>query len=65
MLFIGYKSVVPLPDEGLRFALYFFAGYSALGAAVLVFLKVTGKDAWLTRVGEAADSADNADNAGG
>jgi amino acid transporter len=48
MLFVGYKAVVPLPDQGLIVAVYFFLGYSALGAGVLLFLKLSGRDAWLT-----------------
>jgi len=55
MLFLGYKSLVPLPDEGLRFAVYFFIGYSALGAAVLLFLKWSGRDAWLQRVSDGVE----------
>jgi hypothetical protein len=58
MLFFGYKSVVPLPDAGLRFAVYFFVGYSALGAGVLGFLKLSGRDAWLERVNEDVRRAD-------
>jgi hypothetical protein len=52
---LGYKSLVPLPDEGLRFAVYFFIGYSALGAAVLLFLKWSGRDAWLQRVSDGVE----------
>jgi amino acid transporter len=57
MLFFGYKSVVPLPDEGLRYGIYFFVAYTALGAGVLVFLKVTGRDAWLNQVDPGAQAA--------
>jgi amino acid transporter len=54
MLYAGYRSVVPLPDPGLTVAIYFFLGYTALGAAVLVYLKLSGRDAWLSSVGQGA-----------
>jgi hypothetical protein len=49
--------VVPLPDPGLAIAIYFFLGYSALGAAVLLYLKLSGRDGWLAEAGEAAENA--------
>jgi len=61
MLFFGYKAVVPLPDEGLRVAVYFFLGYSALGAAALLFLKLSGRDAWLARAGQRFEPEASAD----
>ena len=57
ILYAGYRSVVPLPDPGLAIAIYFFLGYSALGAAVLLYPKLTGRDAWLAEAGAAAESA--------
>jgi amino acid transporter len=49
ILYAGYRSVVPL-DPQLRGAVYFFLGYTALGGAVLGYLKLSGRDAWLTRL---------------
>jgi amino acid transporter len=60
MLFFGYKAVVPLPDPGLLVAVYFFVGYSALGGAVLLFLKLTGRDAWLTQAEQGVTELDEA-----
>jgi amino acid transporter len=56
MLVVAYKSLFPLPDERLRFAVYFFLGYSALGGLVLLYLKLTGRDAWLAEAGQAAEN---------
>jgi len=47
--------VVPLPDPGLSISVYFFLAYSALGGAVLVYLKLTGRDAWLRALGAGAE----------
>ena len=57
MLYAGYRSVVPLPDPGLSVAVYFFLGYSALGFGVLLYLKLSGRDAWLAEAGEAVENA--------
>lgn len=61
MLFFGYKAVVPLPDQGLRVAVYFFLGYSVLGAAVLLFLKLTGRDGWLEQAEQSVGPDDDAE----
>ncbi|HVY27843.1 MAG TPA: APC family permease [Polyangiaceae bacterium] len=57
MLVVAYKSLFPLPDPRLVVAVYFFFGYTALGGVVLLYLKLTGRDAWLAEAGEAAESA--------
>ena len=57
ILYAGYRSLVPL-DPQLKGAVYFFLGYTALGGAVLGYLKLTGRDAWLTRL-ELAQSVEN------
>src|SRR5260370_17139407 len=44
MLFVGYKSVVPLPDPPARYALFVFLGYTALGGALLAYLKSRGRE---------------------
>jgi amino acid transporter len=35
VLYVGYRSMVPLPDDSSRYALYLFVGYSALGGVAL------------------------------
>jgi len=47
MLYVGYKSVVPLPDPPARYALFVFLGYTALGGAMLAYLKSRGREDWL------------------
>ena len=63
MLVVAYKSLFPLPDPRLIFAVYFFLGYSALGGLVLLFLKLSGRDGWLAEAGNAAESALGRDSA--
>jgi amino acid transporter len=35
VLYVGYRSMVPLPDDSSRYALYLFLGYTALGGVVV------------------------------
>jgi amino acid transporter len=49
MVYVGYKSIVPLPDGPARYALLFFGIYTALGAALLMYLKSRGREDWLDR----------------
>jgi amino acid transporter len=49
MLFVGYKSIVPLPDPPARYALVLFVVYTGLGGALLAYLKWRGREDWLER----------------
>jgi len=51
VLYVGYRSMVPLPDDSSRYALYLFVGYTALGGVVLLVLKLRGREEWLHRAG--------------
>ena len=53
VLYVGYKSVVPLPDPPARYAILFFALYTAIGAAILVYLNRRGREDWLEKAGQA------------
>lgn len=53
VLYVGYRSVVPLTDDNARRAVILFIVYTALGAACLVYLKATGRERWLTKAGQA------------
>jgi amino acid transporter len=55
MAILGYKSVIPLPDPPARYALYIFLGYTALGGALLAWLKWRGREDWLDRAGLAME----------
>jgi amino acid transporter len=57
MLFVGYKSVVPLPDPPARYALFVFLGYTALGGALLAYLKSRGREDWLEQARLAMDES--------
>jgi amino acid transporter len=58
VLYVGYKSVVPLPDPPARYAILFFALYTAIGAAVLVYLKRRGREDWLQKAGLAMETTE-------
>jgi hypothetical protein len=49
MLFVAYKSIVPLPDPPARYALVFFVIYTAIGGGLLGYLKARGREDWLDR----------------
>lgn len=55
MLVVAYKSLFPLPDPRLIVAVYFFLGYTALGGVVLLYLKLSGRDAWLEEAERGVD----------
>jgi amino acid transporter len=58
MLYVGYKSIVPLPDPPARYALFLFLGYTGLGAALLAYLKWRGREEWLDRAGLAMETTE-------
>ena len=55
ILYVGYKSIVPLPEPPARYALLLFALYTTLGGALLVCLKWRGREDWLERAGLAME----------
>jgi amino acid transporter len=55
MLYVGYKSVVPLTDPPARYALVVFVGYTALGGTLLAYLKSKGREDWLDQARLAMD----------
>jgi amino acid transporter len=60
VLYVGYKSVVPLPDAPARYAIFLFLAYTAAGAAILAYLKGRGREDWLTRAGQAMTDPERA-----
>ncbi len=56
VLFVGYKSIVPLPQEPDRYALVLFAAYTLLGAGLLAYFKWKGREDWLDRAGLAMET---------
>jgi len=59
MLYVGYKSVWPLPDPPARYAIFFFVAYTALGGAVLVYFKSRGREDWLDKAGLAIEQTES------
>jgi amino acid transporter len=58
VLYVGYKSVVPLPEPPARYALFVFVAYTALGAGVLLYLKSRGREEWLDKAGLAMEATE-------
>lgn len=54
LIWVGYKSIVPLPESPLRYAPFIVAGWLALGALLVLFLALRGREDWLVRASEAA-----------
>jgi amino acid transporter len=53
-LWVGYKSVVPLPPAPIHWAPVLLAAWGLAGIGVLVYLHRTGRDSWIRRSMEAA-----------
>jgi amino acid transporter len=58
VLYVGYKSVVPLPEPPARYAIVLFLAYTAAGAAFLAYLKSRGREDWLGKAGVAMQEAE-------
>lgn len=54
LIWVGYKSIVPLPESPLRYAPFIVAGWLALGVLVVLFLALRGREDWAVRASEAA-----------
>ena len=46
---VGYESAVPLPPPPEQYAPIFLAIWLAIGAAILIYLRVRGNEDWLKR----------------
>jgi amino acid transporter len=55
--YVAYKSVVPLPPPPARYAPIVFGAWVALGICILVYLRVSKREAFLERAQEAMASA--------
>jgi len=55
---VFYKSVAPLPPAPGRYAPIVLGVWLALGIAILVFLKLSGKEHWIEEARRAAEIAD-------
>jgi len=49
--YVGYKSVVPLPAPPVKWAPIIFVVYMAIGAAILIYLRIRGREEWLSKAG--------------
>jgi amino acid transporter len=55
--FVGYKSVVPLPDPPVKYAPLILVGWLLIGAAVLVWQNARGNKDWLAKAQMAMEDA--------
>jgi amino acid transporter len=49
--YVGYKSVIPLPAPPVKWAPVIFVIYLAIGALILVYLRIRGNEEWLEKAG--------------
>ncbi|HEY3947310.1 MAG TPA: APC family permease [Solirubrobacteraceae bacterium] len=54
LIFVQYKSVVPLPPAPTKYGLWVFIGWAVVGVVVLIAMRLAGKEDWLIHAGEAA-----------
>jgi amino acid transporter len=47
VLFVGYKSVIPLPPEPIKYAPVVLGVWIVLGVAVLIYLRWRGRETWM------------------
>jgi amino acid transporter len=55
--YVGYKSVVPLPDPPVKYAPLILVGWLLIGAAVLVWQNARGNKEWLAKAQLAMEDA--------
>jgi hypothetical protein len=55
ILWVAYKSVVPLPAAPISYAPAIVAGWFVAGVFVLIVMKLIGQEQWLLRAGSAAN----------
>lgn len=54
LVWVGYKSIVPLPQAPIKYAPFLVAGWLLIGLALLLFMALRGKENWLLKAGQAA-----------
>jgi len=63
VLWVGYKSVVPLPPAPVTYAPVIVAGWLALGVCVLAVMKWSGREQWLEKAGRVFEETTGATGA--
>ena len=54
LIWVGYKSVVPLPPTPICYAPFVVAGWLILGILFLTFMYYRGRENWLLKAGQSA-----------
>ena len=54
LIYVGYKSIVPLPSMPVGAAPYLVGVWLVAGAVLVGVMSRTGKEEWLVKAGEAA-----------
>jgi amino acid transporter len=55
ILWVAYRSVVPLPAAPISYAPAIVVGWFVVGVFVLLVMKLIGRERWLLRAGSAAN----------
>ncbi len=58
LLVVGYETFNPLPAAPIGLAPLFVAGWAVIGIAVLVVMRLRGREDWLQRAGESMADAE-------
>jgi amino acid transporter len=64
VLWVAYKSIVPLPPPPLTYAPIVVGAWLFLGIAILLVMKAGGREVWLLNAGAAAQAQDAARDLG-
>ena len=54
LIWVGIKSVVPLPEAPVKYAPFVVLGWLLLGGMLLGAMKRAGREAWLLKAGHVA-----------
>ena len=54
LIWVGYKSIIPLPAAPIRYAPILVLGWLILGAVLLVVMRRAGRESWLLKAGQVA-----------
>ena len=57
LVWVGYKTIFPAPDYPFNLAIWIVLGWLAVGVAILVAMRVRGREEWLDKAGQVVAEA--------
>ncbi len=54
LIWVGYASVIPLPEAPICYAPFIVLGWLVLGILLLLVMKSTGRESWILKAGQIA-----------